>query len=137
MSGVRASTVKDETVPYGHGRKRLRAGIADLWPRALHPETYAKNTSLQVRGPGKAIRQAEMELKKGQNIIEHNQEIMSRPARTWFQTEKQKKESYRKLSPFKLYWTSLNVGIIGVSKDLHRTAAASPKEKKVCVMQHS
>jgi ATP-dependent RNA helicase DDX27 len=31
-----------------------------------------------------------MELKKGQNLIEHHDEIFARPARTWFQTEKQK-----------------------------------------------
>jgi ATP-dependent RNA helicase DDX27 len=36
------------------------------------------------------IRQAEMELKKGQNMIEHQDEIFSRPARTWFQSEKEK-----------------------------------------------
>ena len=36
----------------------------------------------------KAIRQAQMELKKGENMIEHEQEIFSRPARTWFQSEK-------------------------------------------------
>jgi hypothetical protein len=27
-----------------------------------------------------------MELKKGQNMIEHEEEIYSRPARTWFQS---------------------------------------------------
>lgn len=31
-----------------------------------------------------------MELKKGQNMIEHEAEIFSRPARTWFQTGKEK-----------------------------------------------
>ena len=31
-----------------------------------------------------------MELKKGQNMIEHESEIFSRPARTWFQTGKEK-----------------------------------------------
>lgn len=39
------------------------------------------------------LRQAEMEVKKGQNIIEHEKEIYSRPARTWFQTEKEKRQS--------------------------------------------
>ena len=35
-----------------------------------------------------------MELKKGQNMIEHEDEIYSRPARMWFQTghEKEKAE---------------------------------------------
>lgn len=34
-----------------------------------------------------------MELKKGQNIIEHEAEIFSRPARTWFQTGVEKEAS--------------------------------------------
>ena len=37
-----------------------------------------------------AIRQSEIELKKGENMIEHEKEIFSRPARTWFQSEKEK-----------------------------------------------
>ncbi|PBL01011.1 DEAD-domain-containing protein [Armillaria gallica] len=41
----------------------------------------------------KQFRQAEMELKKGQNIIEHEAEIFSRPARTWFQTNKEKQHT--------------------------------------------
>lgn len=39
------------------------------------------------------LRQAEMELKKGQNILEHEAEIHSRPARTWFQTTKEKEKA--------------------------------------------
>ena len=31
-----------------------------------------------------------MELKKGENMIEYEKEIFSRPARTWFQSEKGK-----------------------------------------------
>jgi ATP-dependent RNA helicase DDX27 len=38
----------------------------------------------------KLLRQADMELKKGQNMVEHEKEIFSRPARTWFQSEKEK-----------------------------------------------
>lgn len=45
----------------------------------------------------KALRQAEMELKKGTNMIEHRDEIMGRPKRTWFQTEKEK-EAAKNLS---------------------------------------
>lgn len=43
------------------------------------------------------MRQADMELKKGQNIIEHESEIYSRPARTWFQSEKEKQAAKGKL----------------------------------------
>ncbi|GMK57723.1 hypothetical protein CspeluHIS016_0405570 [Cutaneotrichosporon spelunceum] len=38
----------------------------------------------------KLLRQADMELRKGQNVVEHEKEIFSRPARTWFQSEKEK-----------------------------------------------
>lgn len=41
----------------------------------------------------KEIKKSEMELKKGQNLIEHEDEIKSRPARTWFQSEADKKKS--------------------------------------------
>lgn len=34
-----------------------------------------------------------MELKKGQNMIEHEEEIYSRPARTWFQNAKEKEKA--------------------------------------------
>eukprot|EP00200_Dunaliella_tertiolecta_P002577 CAMPEP_0202351500 /NCGR_PEP_ID=MMETSP1126-20121109/8111_1 /ASSEMBLY_ACC=CAM_ASM_000457 /TAXON_ID=3047 /ORGANISM="Dunaliella tertiolecta, Strain CCMP1320" /LENGTH=933 /DNA_ID=CAMNT_0048943611 /DNA_START=36 /DNA_END=2838 /DNA_ORIENTATION=+ len=38
------------------------------------------------------LRKAEMEANKTQNMIDHSSEIHSRPARSWFQTERQKKE---------------------------------------------
>jgi len=46
----------------------------------------------------KQLQQAEMELRKGENMIKHEVEIYSRPARTWFQTgnEKQKSEARSK-----------------------------------------
>ncbi|KAF9983984.1 nucleolar DEAD-box protein required for synthesis of 60S ribosomal subunit [Modicella reniformis] len=39
----------------------------------------------------KALRQAEMEMKKSQNLLKHEDEIYSRPAKTWFQTAGEKK----------------------------------------------
>lgn len=39
----------------------------------------------------RAIRNAEMQLKKSENMLHHGAEIYARPARTWFQTEKEKK----------------------------------------------
>ncbi|GBB95575.1 hypothetical protein RclHR1_02570009 [Rhizophagus clarus] len=41
----------------------------------------------------KLANKAEMELLKGQNLLKYEKEIFSRPARTWFQTEKEKKLS--------------------------------------------
>ncbi|AMD22780.1 HHR011Cp [Eremothecium sinecaudum] len=41
----------------------------------------------------KEILRAEMEIRKGQNLLKHKAEIQSRPKRTWFQTESEKKNS--------------------------------------------
>ncbi|KAI9096096.1 P-loop containing nucleoside triphosphate hydrolase protein [Phlyctochytrium arcticum] len=41
----------------------------------------------------KELRKAEMDVTKMQNMMEHEDEIKSRPARTWFQSEKEKQES--------------------------------------------
>ncbi|CDK25686.1 unnamed protein product [Kuraishia capsulata CBS 1993] len=47
----------------------------------------------------KEMLQAEMELRKGENLLKYESEIASRPKRTWFQTEKEKKDD--KLLPAK------------------------------------
>ena len=36
------------------------------------------------------LRKAEMEAQKAENMVEHEAEIAARPARTWFQTSKEK-----------------------------------------------
>lgn len=41
-----------------------------------------------------------MEITKGRNLIEHASEIKGRPARTWFQTEQEKK-----IAKSELRWT--------------------------------
>ncbi|CAA3031230.1 DEAD-box ATP-dependent RNA helicase 28 [Olea europaea subsp. europaea] len=46
---------------------------------------------LQEEKEEMALRKAEMEATKAENMIEHRNEIYSRPKRTWFATEKEKK----------------------------------------------
>ncbi|KAF9931629.1 nucleolar DEAD-box protein required for synthesis of 60S ribosomal subunit [Linnemannia zychae] len=41
----------------------------------------------------KALRQAEMEMRKSANLLKHEDEIYSRPAKTWFQTADEKKKA--------------------------------------------
>ncbi|CAO2833814.1 unnamed protein product [Amaranthus hypochondriacus] len=48
-------------------------------------------TILQEEKEEMLLRKAEMEAAKAENMIEHKDEIFSRPKRTWFITEKQKK----------------------------------------------
>lgn len=50
-------------------------------------------TILEDEQEEKILKKTEMELKKGQNLIDHDDEIKSRPARTWFQSESDKKKS--------------------------------------------
>lgn len=41
----------------------------------------------------KQLTQAEMQVRKGENLIKHEDEIKARPKRTWFETEKDKKRA--------------------------------------------
>jgi ATP-dependent RNA helicase DDX27 len=41
----------------------------------------------------KAMRIAEMEVRKGENVMRYQEEIMARPKRTWFATEREKAAS--------------------------------------------
>jgi ATP-dependent RNA helicase DDX27 len=68
-----------------------------------------------------------MELKKGQNMMEHEAEIYARPARTWFQTEKEKQNAKGKLIT---YFSDHDSKADG--KDASKSAYVSsfPEEKK-------
>lgn len=44
----------------------------------------------------KELDEAEKEVTRTQNILKHQDEIKSRPKRTWFQTEREKKETRKK-----------------------------------------
>ncbi|CAO3651194.1 unnamed protein product [Cunninghamella echinulata] len=48
---------------------------------------------LQEEKEERALRIAEMEVRKSENLLNHGKEIYSRPARTWFQTEAEKKKA--------------------------------------------
>ncbi|KAG7191470.1 nucleolar DEAD-box protein required for synthesis of 60S ribosomal subunit [Scheffersomyces spartinae] len=47
---------------------------------------------LEEEQQAKEILQAEMELTKASNLLKHEKEIKARPKRTWFETEKEKKQ---------------------------------------------
>ncbi|KAG5916859.1 nucleolar DEAD-box protein required for synthesis of 60S ribosomal subunit [Claviceps africana] len=48
---------------------------------------------MQEEKEEKQLAAAEMQVKKGENLIEHEAEIKSRPRRTWFETEHDKKKA--------------------------------------------
>ena len=74
--------------------------VDKVWHRTLPPEQVARSATkldklngevaaiLEEEKEEMAIQQAQMELKKGENTIEHEKDMFSRPARTWFQSGK-------------------------------------------------
>ncbi|KAI0669913.1 DEAD-domain-containing protein [Trametes maxima] len=122
-------------------RKMLKAAIKhsssedQVRHRQVPPEVVAKwsqkldslkgdiSEVLQEEKVEKHLRHAEMELNKGQNMIEHEAEIFSRPARTWFQTGKEKAQS--EAVSKQQYEAGFEVGKKGKAKQ-----AAEPKPKR-------
>ncbi|KAG6879285.1 nucleolar DEAD-box protein required for synthesis of 60S ribosomal subunit [Termitomyces sp. T32_za158] len=68
----------------------IPAEVVSKWVRSLEELKHDIAAVLRDEREEKEIRKAEMELKKGENMVEHEAEIYSRPARTWFQTGKEK-----------------------------------------------
>ncbi|KAI0286966.1 P-loop containing nucleoside triphosphate hydrolase protein [Russula aff. rugulosa BPL654] len=73
--------------------RTIPSEIVARWSKKLE---YLKDEIAEVmreEKEEKQFRQAEMEVKKGQNMLEHEAEIYSRPARTWFQSGRDKQQS--------------------------------------------
>ncbi|OAX42987.1 DEAD-domain-containing protein [Rhizopogon vinicolor AM-OR11-026] len=84
------AAIKHSTGEDNIRHRLVPADIFPKWAKRIEALKDEVTTVLQEEKEEKQIRQAEMELRKGQNMIEHQDEIFSRPARTWFQTEKEK-----------------------------------------------
>ncbi|RPD82565.1 DEAD-domain-containing protein [Lentinus tigrinus ALCF2SS1-7] len=99
--------------------------VVSKWSQKLDNLKQEISEVLQEEKEEKQLRQAEMELKKGQNMIEHEAEIFSRPARTWFQTgkEKAKAEALSKQQ----YEAGFDAGKKGKAKE---SAETKPKRDK-------
>ncbi|KAF8078602.1 DEAD-domain-containing protein [Lyophyllum atratum] len=85
-------------IRHGAGEDQVRhriipVEIVSKWGEKLEELKDDISAVLHDEKEEKQFRKAEMELKKGENLIEHEAEIYSRPARTWFQTGKEKANS--------------------------------------------
>ncbi|XP_021755961.1 DEAD-box ATP-dependent RNA helicase 28-like [Chenopodium quinoa] len=60
------------------------------WAQTIEQMEDQVATILQEEKEEMALRKAEMEAAKAENMIEHREEIFSRPKKTWFITEKEK-----------------------------------------------
>ncbi|KAL8514744.1 hypothetical protein ACS0TY_013722 [Phlomoides rotata] len=75
---------------------RLRSRIVaeqsiKKWSQIIEQMEDQVSSILQEEWEEMALRKAEMEVTKAENMIAHKEEIYSRPKRTWFATEKEKK----------------------------------------------
>jgi len=69
----------------------VEMGLADEWAAKVAALDDEVEEILKEEKEEKALAGAEMHVRKGENIITHEDEIKARPKRTWFESEKEKK----------------------------------------------
>ncbi|KAJ5491294.1 ATP-dependent RNA helicase drs1 [Penicillium diatomitis] len=74
----------------------VEMAVADEWAQRADDLADEVQEVLEEEKTEKQLAQAEMQFNKSENLMKHGQEIMSRPKRTWFETETQKRAA-RKL----------------------------------------
>ncbi|KAK8190112.1 P-loop containing nucleoside triphosphate hydrolase protein [Phyllosticta capitalensis] len=95
----------------------------EAWAKKLEALETEVEAVLKEEKEEKALAQAEMEVRKGENIVTHADEIMARPKRTWFESEKDKKAAKE------AGWRQLN-DEEGASVKVKGKGKLSNKEKK-------
>ncbi|EON62245.1 hypothetical protein W97_01466 [Coniosporium apollinis CBS 100218] len=66
---------------------------ADAWAEKLKGLENEVEEVLKEEKEERVLNQVEREVKRGENLVMHESEIMSRPKRTWFESEKEKKRA--------------------------------------------
>ena len=96
----------------------------DEWVKKLDGIDEKVDEILHEEKDLKELANAEMQIKKGENMLEHRNEIQSRPKRTWFEGEKEKKAAKQK------DLEQLN-GTTGNGKKFKRKLSGKEKKKMV------
>ncbi|KAL1880434.1 nucleolar DEAD-box protein required for synthesis of 60S ribosomal subunit [Paecilomyces lecythidis] len=68
----------------------VEPAVADSWAKKVEDLAEEVDEILKEEKQEKQLSQAEMQVTKGENMLKHEREIMSRPKRTWFETERDK-----------------------------------------------
>jgi ATP-dependent RNA helicase DDX27 len=71
----------------------IEAAEADKWADKVEVMKDEIEEILDEERQDKQLAQAEMEVRKGENIIAHEDEIKGRPKRTWFESEQEKRDA--------------------------------------------
>ncbi|TFK77079.1 DEAD-domain-containing protein [Pluteus cervinus] len=117
-------------IKHGASEDKIRhrivpADVAAKWVAKLEELKGEITGTLKDEKEEKALRQAERDVQKGQNILEHEADIFSRPARTWFQSSKDK------LASKAISKHQYEAGSSSTSKDAKSSAPATkPKRDK-------
>lgn len=69
----------------------IEAGEADKWQAKVDEMEEEIEEIIEEEKEERQLANVEMQVKKGENMIQHEEEIKSRPRRTWFESEKDKK----------------------------------------------
>jgi ATP-dependent RNA helicase DDX27 len=75
--------------------RTVDAAAAGNWAEKLDALEGEVQAILEDEQEARAMAQADMQLRKGENLLEHADEIAARPKRTWFATETQKAAAKR------------------------------------------
>jgi ATP-dependent RNA helicase DDX27 len=70
--------------------------IADKGAEQIEKMADEIEAILREEKEEKQLAQVEMQVTKGENMIKHEAEIMSRPKRTWFETEREKQDARKR-----------------------------------------
>lgn len=107
----------------------IEQAIADGWAQTAEDLADEVTEVLQEEKTEKQFSQAEMQFTKGENLMKHGHEIMSRPKRTWFETEKDKKVA-RKLGAVELNGPNVKKNNVKLSnKDKKRLDDANERHE--------
>lgn len=90
---VKAAVKSSNTLKSKVQSRTLAIDAIDAMHKRLEGMESEIEAIMKDEAQEKQLRQAEMELKKGENAIKYQAEIQARPRRTWFATATEKKES--------------------------------------------
>ncbi|EKG12604.1 RNA helicase ATP-dependent DEAD-box conserved site [Macrophomina phaseolina MS6] len=91
VKAARAQAAQDKAAPPKIVSRQVPFDEIDEWDSKLKDMEAEVEEILKEEKEEKAMAQVDMEIRKGENLITHQDEIMSRPKRTWFESEAQKK----------------------------------------------
>ncbi|KAJ4373151.1 nucleolar DEAD-box protein required for synthesis of 60S ribosomal subunit [Neocucurbitaria cava] len=95
----------------------------DRWMKKLRDLEDEVEEVLKEEKEERALSITERDLKRGVNLIEHEDEIKSRPKRVWFESEKDKKSEHQKGA------AALNGPIAGPGKDKKKKLSGKDRKK--------